>query len=290
MRATGALPAYAGKARAAYRCYDGFLEKQMLSRYLRITSRKQIWAILVLLTLISILFSLTIALIALKFTTTGNADALHPEHEIYDNVILFAIIIPAIACPLIVYTLLTTLHGLTLARAELHAIAWKDPLTGLLNRRGFDEASARLIEQAQLAHTSVTAFMCDIDGFKHINDTYGHDCGDAAIRHVCEILRAAQEGLPNTTLGRQGGEEFALMTIGKSACEIARFAEEIRFTVEAAPISWEGDRIPLTISLGVSTSSAEEASVSALMSRADKALYEAKKHGKNRVHGAGVAA
>jgi diguanylate cyclase (GGDEF)-like protein len=262
----------------------------MLSQHLRITSRKQIWAILVLLTLVSILVSLTIALIALKFTTTGDADALHPEHEIYDNVILFAILIPAIACPLVVYTLLTTLHGLTLARSELDAIAWKDPLTGLLNRRGFDEASAQLIAQAKLRRMPVTAMMCDIDSFKHINDTHGHDCGDAAIRHVCDILITAQGAHPDTTLGRQGGEEFAIMTIGKSPCEIARFTEDIRSAVEASPIHWEGTRIQLTVSLGVSTSSGEEASVPSLMSRADKALYETKKHGKNRVHGAGVAA
>lgn len=256
----------------------------MLSRRLRISSRKQMWGALLFLTLVAIAISVTLSLIALKYTTTGDPNALHPEHEIYSNVIFFAIVIPALACPAVVFTILATLHDLTLAREELDAIAWKDPLTGLLNRRGFDEAGAKLIEQARREHKAVNALMCDIDSFKQINDTYGHDCGDAAIRHVCDILQTAQNTLQESALGRQGGEEFAIMTIGKTLREMAQFAEATRLAVEASPVQWEGRAIALTISVGVSASASEDASVPSLMSRADKALYEAKKRGKNCVH------
>lgn len=279
-----------GKAHAAYSLYDGVLEKQMLSRRLRISSRKQMWGALVFLTLVAIFISLSISLIALKYTTTGEPNALHPEHEIYSNVILFSILIPALACPVVVFTLLATLHDLTIAREELDAIAWKDPLTGLLNRRGFDEAASQLIAQARANGKAVNALMCDIDSFKQINDTYGHDCGDAAIRHVCDILRAAQDSFSSKALGRQGGEEFAIMTIGKSPREMLQFAEEIRLAVESSPVLWEEHRIDLTISLGVSSSASEDASVPSMMARADKALYEAKKRGKNCVHVAQAAA
>ena len=279
-----------GKARAANSLYHGVLEKQMLSRRIRISSRKQMWRALAFLTLVAIAISLALSIIALKYTTTGDPNALHPEHEIYSNVIFYSILIPALVCPVVVFTILATLHDLTLAREELDAIAWKDPLTGLLNRRGFDEEAAHLIAQARESKVAVNALMCDIDNFKQINDTYGHDCGDAAIRHVCDILRAAQDTLSHKAIGRQGGEEFAIMTIGKSPREMLQFADGIRLAVESSPILWEEHRIFLTISLGVSASTSEDASVSSLMSRADKALYEAKKRGKNCVHFAQAAA
>ncbi len=256
----------------------------MLFQRFRISSRRQIWVALAFLTLAAIGFSLSIALLALKFTMTGDPNATHSEHAIYDNVLLFSILTPAVVCPIVVYTLLTTLHELHIAREELNAIAQKDSLTGLLNRRGFDDEARRLTFKARSSRKTVCALMCDIDLFKTINDTYGHDGGDAALRHVADVAMATMETHPDAVVGRQGGDEFAILVIDKSIRELASLAETIRRAVESAPVSWKDEDFFVTISLGVSISTSEDASVASLLSRADLALYEAKKRGRNRTH------
>jgi predicted signal transduction protein with EAL and GGDEF domain len=77
----------------------------------------------------------------------------------------------------------------------------------LLNRRGFDDAAQRLIVQARCSRKPVSALMCDIDMFKQVNDTQGHEGGDAAIRHVADIVAKALESVPDSVVGRQGGDE-----------------------------------------------------------------------------------
>ncbi len=261
----------------------------MLSRRIAIVSRPQIWGALVVLTLFAIAFSVGIAALALKFTTTGDPNATFFEHEVYSNVILFSAVTPAIVCPLVVYTLLTTLRDLNLVRAELDSIARKDSLTGLLNRRGFDDAADRLLLEARSSRKPVCALMCDIDMFKQVNDTFGHEGGDAAIRRVADILAKTFESVPELAVGRQGGDEFAIIVIGKSIRELAHFADSIRQAVESTPVAWREEKFFLTISLGVSISASEDANVTSLLSRADLALYEAKKRGRNRVQVAAVA-
>lgn len=258
-------------------------------RRIVILSRTQIWVALIILTSIAIVLSVAIAAIVLHFTTTGDPNALHAEREVYDNVIIFSAVTPALVCPLVVYKLLTTLRDLNLARVELDSIARKDSLTGLFNRRGFDDAAASLILRARANRQFVSALMCDIDMFKQVNDTYGHDGGDAAIRGVANILTKMLEHSPDTVMGRQGGDEFAIIMIGKSLRELARIADCIRLAVEAAPVTWREEKFFLTISLGVSISASEDASVTSLLSRADRALYEAKKSGRNRVQVAALA-
>jgi diguanylate cyclase (GGDEF)-like protein len=255
----------------------------MLSRAFPISSVRQIWLALVLLTLVAIGISVGCALVALKLTTTGEPGTVLRESDVYGNVILFSIITPALVCPLVVYTLLTTLRDLNLARAQLDAIARKDSLTGLLNRRGFEEAGEALILKARTARTPVSALMCDIDLFKRVNDGHGHDAGDAAIRHIAGIIRKTMEISPGAVVGRHGGEEFAALMIGKSIRELALCAEALRLAVETTPMIWREETLPLTISVGVSISTSDDADVPSLLSRADQALYDAKKRGRNRV-------
>lgn len=261
----------------------------MLSQRIAISSGAQIWVSLVILTLFAIALSVGIAAIVLKFTTTGDPNALHLEHEVYANVIIFSAVTPAVVCPLVVYTLLTTLRDLNLARAELDAMSRKDSLTGLLNRRGFDDAAQRLIVQALSSGKPVCGLMCDIDMFKWINDKFGHEGGDAALRHVAAIMTRILESAPNSVLGRQGGDEYAVVVVGNSICELAPLADTMRRAVESTPVTWRDEQFSLTISLGVCISASRDASVTSLLSRADKALYEAKDRGRNRVHVAAVA-
>jgi diguanylate cyclase (GGDEF)-like protein len=250
---------------------------------LPIASKSEIRLTLIGLTLVSIALSVGLAILALWLTTSGDPDALVPEREIWANMIFFSALIPAIVCPTVVHALLNTLRELHLARAELDAIAHRDPLTGLLNRRGFDEAAAALIGQAATRSEQVSAILCDIDHFKRINDTHGHDCGDMAIRHVANLIRTTLSAGAKVTLGRQGGEEFAVIATGLSVRELARIAEKLRATVAATPFNWEGEDITITISLGTSMSSSSRANVKSLLSGADEALYEAKRRGRNRV-------
>jgi diguanylate cyclase (GGDEF)-like protein len=261
----------------------------MLSSWFPISSRRQIWLPLVSLTLVAIGVSVALALLALKLTTSGEPDAVLPESDVYRNVILFSILTPALACPLVVYTLLTTLRDLNIARAELDAIARKDPLTGLLNRRGFAEAGEALILKARAARLPVSALMCDIDLFKRINDRHGHDAGDAAIRHIAWIIKETMDAAPGAVVGRQGGEEFATLLLGKSIRDLALCAEAIRQAVESMPMMWRGEPLPLTISIGVSIATSDDACIASLLSRADQALYDAKNRGRNQVLVAAVS-
>lgn len=246
-------------------------------------SKAEIRIALVVLTAVAIVLSVLLAILALYMTTTGNPDAVVPERDIWIKTILFSILIPGIVCPLVVHKLLNTLHDLHQARAQLDTYAQQDPLTGLLNRRGFDAAAAALIEHADARCLQLSALMCDIDHFKRINDTFGHECGDRAIQHVATLLRGISTDGRHTVIGRQGGEEFAILLAGKTPREVAYLAEEIRSAIASTPLVWDGANVYLTISLGTSMSPPAAATVRSLLSRADAALYEAKSRGRNRV-------
>lgn len=160
-----------------------------------------------------------------------------------------------------------------------------DPVSGLFNRRYFQ---ARLDEELQRAIrqlTSVALLMVDLDGFKSINDRFGHVAGDLVIRDISEILRRSVRIFDVCT--RFGGEEFAVMMPGGTAESAGAIAERIRQRVEAYQRN-ESDLIDLrvTASIGVAVSPPGR-TARELIERADRALYHAKKQGKNRVSTAG---
>ena len=127
-----------------------------------------------------------------------------------------------------------TLRELTLARDQLDRLAHFNSLTGLLNRRGFDKAAAGTLESRTAPGRPAAALMCDLDSFKEINDRFGHEFGDAALRHVANILREAAGG-GNTVLGRVGGEEFALLLTDIPKADALAFAENLRTQHRCAP-------------------------------------------------------
>ncbi|NRG19977.1 diguanylate cyclase [Rhizobiales bacterium] len=168
---------------------------------------------------------------------------------------------------------LSTMHK------ELVSFATCDELTGLLNRRAFFEAAERSIGDA-LTEMPISAIMLDIDHFKRINDTYGHLAGDAVIKAVGEFI-ARQSNI----VGRLGGEEFAILLPGRKELDAYKIAECLRFEIAGAAISADDETIHITASLGVAEiSSNSDISLTDLLKRADAALYEAKKAGRNRVH------
>jgi diguanylate cyclase (GGDEF)-like protein len=154
-----------------------------------------------------------------------------------------------------------------------------DPLTGLHNRRGFDEAF-RLISANQGG-----LVYADIDRFKSLNDTLGHPAGDAALVHFARIIREQIRG--GDVPGRIGGEEFAIWLPDTNLELGVRIAERIRLKLGTTAWDWQGRQWPLSASFGVAACPETSRSLDNLPSQADAALYVAKRSGRNRVEKAG---
>ncbi|MBV1904777.1 MAG: GGDEF domain-containing protein [Pseudomonadales bacterium] len=157
-----------------------------------------------------------------------------------------------------------------------------DALTGISNRRSFNEVIEKMTADSEEKDEPLSLVIIDIDHFKRFNDTHGHLFGDAVIRYVAQEMKQCVKG--RDFIARYGGEEFALLLPSTGLMGASMLAESIRAIVEAQTIQGEGD-IPVekvTISLGVSEYILEE-STSDFINRADAALYHAKSNGRNKV-------
>lgn len=167
--------------------------------------------------------------------------------------------------------------------AELQRQAQVDYLTDVCNRRYFMEQAEQEFSRTARYGNNLTLLMIDIDSFKQINDSYGHKAGDAVLKKLAEIsLRILREV---DTIGRLGGEEFAILlreTLQEGAMEVA---ERLRESFADEQINLEGQKEPIhfTVSMGLATLNMADKSIDSLLSRADKALYGAKQTGKNKV-------
>jgi len=167
----------------------------------------------------------------------------------------------------------------------LNDIAERDGLSGLYNRRMFDNLTTRLWLQAQRNQDALQVILVDIDHFKAYNDLYGHQAGDTCIRRVASIIaRAAKR--PFDFCARYGGEEFALVLYAPSGNDPSALPEQIRRDIMALDIphaNADGTRM-LTVSIGSATAQSDtKRSLAGLIQTADEALYRAKKLGRNRV-------
>jgi len=165
---------------------------------------------------------------------------------------------------------------LLLTQRDLIHLANIDPLTGIYNRRAFFEKSEDL-RFADGRERTMEAIMFDIDHFKKVNDQYGHDVGDDAIRTVADIVRR-REGVA----GRLGGEEFALIVEESRWGHAVETAEGMRCEIEAVRMEMPQGRLHLTCSFGVSEWRTGE-DIDQVLKRADTALYQAKNNGRNQV-------
>lgn len=176
-------------------------------------------------------------------------------------------------------------------RVQLQELASHDSLTGLVNRRTAFERLERDIERARREDAPMMGLFIDLDGLKPINDTFGHDAGDRAIRAVADVLRATTRATDVT--GRLGGDEFLVAGIAEgSAAEVARLAERIHGAIDNIVLQHGDEQIPLGCSIGVAISDPHGLTVDALVRKADAALYEAKRRGRDQVYrdGTGVEA
>lgn len=170
------------------------------------------------------------------------------------------------------------------SRAEdLERQAATDALTRIANRAAFEERLSQAVERAEQTKGSVGLIMLDLDHFKKLNDTYGHQAGDEALRRVGEVLREVSEG-PRLA-ARYGGEEFAVIVADATARIMHDLAEEIRQRIEALHVEHNGHPFSFTASLGVThvRYDYEVASGKEIIERADECLYDAKRGGRNRV-------
>ncbi|HET8541323.1 MAG TPA: GGDEF domain-containing protein [Anaeromyxobacter sp.] len=164
--------------------------------------------------------------------------------------------------------------------------ALQDPLTGLYNRRHFEERLGSELAAAQRHGRPVSLLMCDVDHFKSINDDHGHLAGDEALKMVAFVLRGAVR--KEDVLARYGGEEFVIVARETPLEGAQSLAERIRRAVERSRCTWQGQDLGVTVSIGVTVSVGATEFVSGrtereLLEAADRALYLAKQGGRNRV-------
>jgi diguanylate cyclase (GGDEF)-like protein len=172
-----------------------------------------------------------------------------------------------------------TVFIMALTRTErgLRRASVLDPLTGLLNRSSLEGRLCELCKLAEQSGAWVCAVICDLDHFKAINDTHGHDVGDAVLRAVAERLRADLRAFELAY--RLGGEEFLIVLPGADAAAGTKVAERLRRSIEATPV----DGVDVTASFGVSALAGSDTDPDRLYKTADQALYAAKMAGRNSV-------
>ena len=168
---------------------------------------------------------------------------------------------------------------------DLENLATTDGLTRLANRRHFMERAESEFERSQRYKRDLSVFLLDADHFKVINDTHGHETGDRVLRLLAASCR---EGLRHLdVIGRYGGEEFVVLLPETSAALAFETAERLRKRIEELRIPVQNGDTRITVSIGVATADAATESVAALINQADRALYEAKRGGRNQVAAAG---
>jgi diguanylate cyclase (GGDEF)-like protein len=163
---------------------------------------------------------------------------------------------------------------------ENERLATRDSLTGLANRRLFDESLQREVARAERLTTPVSLLVLDVDHFKQVNDTYGHQTGDAVLREVADALVANTKNYD--VAARYGGDEFVVLLPGCHRGDAMRVAERVRSGIARAV-----GEAPVTVSAGVATVPDNASDAERLMAAADAALYEAKRTGRDKVAGSG---
>ena len=168
---------------------------------------------------------------------------------------------------------------------QLRRLTRTDDLTGLANRRYLDRALKQEIRRACRTRLPLTLILCDVDHFKRYNDTFGHQCGDAALRLMGDLLNSFVHRAGDVA-ARYGGEEFALLLPGTGPMNALYIAERLRIAVRALEL-FAGSQVgpqTLSISLGVTTHHATTlCRLDEIVGAADAALYAAKRAGRNRI-------
>jgi diguanylate cyclase (GGDEF)-like protein len=193
----------------------------------------------------------------------------------FDNILFNRVIATAV-----LYSVSFLLYRTSQSETVLKRLATTDPLTGALNRRHYMELMAREQRRAERYSAVYSVLMVDIDHFKRVNDTHGHQVGDQAIQAMSEACQRALR--PTDLLARYGGEEFIITLTHTDQIGAAKVAERLRESVSQIALATEQGMLKFTISVGVSTYF-KRSLLHEIIGRADQALYQAKTAGRNRV-------
>jgi len=170
--------------------------------------------------------------------------------------------------------------GIDILKERLEKSAITDPLTGCVNKKETEYLAEKFLKNYLRYNVPFSVFMLDIDFFKKVNDTYGHLIGDYVLKEVAhEIKNLIRE---SDICGRFGGEEFLILAPNTKLNGMLKLANRIKNDIENHNFEFENQKIKVTVSIGV-TSSSKSDSVFSLIERADEALYDAKRNGRNRV-------
>ena len=172
-------------------------------------------------------------------------------------------------------------HAMVLANLKLADQAAKDPLTGLYNARAYYALCERALKQAQRSQAPFAMMFVDLDHFKRINDSYGHEAGDTVLRTVANALRTGVR--QSDIIGRIGGEEFSALLPDTDLEGAAALAEKLRQDIEKLMPDIGETRLAITASIGVAAAKTHVGSIAKIQSQADQAMYVAKREGRNRV-------
>lgn len=171
------------------------------------------------------------------------------------------------------------------AMEKLQHKSEKDPLTGAFNKGALQMRGNESFKRAKLLKVPLSLSVFDIDHFKKINDTHGHPGGDFVLKELCNVISTKLIRLDDF-FARYGGEEFVVLLFGSNLAQGYEIGERLRMTIETHQFVYQGSKIPVTISVGVSTLEPQMTNWEEMFAKADAALYQAKRGGRNRVQSA----
>lgn len=229
-----------------------------------------------------VVLAMSLALLALAAGLRGGAalTGLTSVRLLAGSTLVWAVV-GAFGLSLVLGTLGMILMAGERTRQRLEDLASHDGLTGLLTRGGFAELASHVLAASRRETRQVAFLIVDIDHFKTVNDSHGHQAGDAVLAAVATVLRSSSREID--LVSRFGGEEFGVLLPQADLEQARQTGERLRRAVEQAHISHAGVRLQATISIGVSAGDARQASIEQLYRDADAALYRAKAKGRNRV-------
>lgn len=238
---------------------------------LRTTSRIHTFFYAILLSIVIICTT-----VHLSSYVASHLDPNDPANLVYMSVLVSGILAPPASFMLALYS-----HRLIRVQEQLHELAVADPLTGLFNRRAFEEVFEREKARTKRTGAAFSLVLFDIDHFKRVNSEFGHAGGDVTLRNVAETVRkTVRYGTDETA--RWGGEEFVILLGETPHAKAGQAANRIREAIENMDLRYANAQVAITASFGVTECHENDKLVDAVM-RADKCLRYAKKKGRNKV-------